>query len=276
MTCKQILTDKQTELEKKFTSIEKSINLHIIVTTEDPATEIYINNKKKMASKLGVNVQLHRFETEIENNRLLVTCNQLNNDPNCHGYFIQLPLAEKLDKSTILEYIAPHKDVDCLTSCNLGKILVNPKESIKPATVEAIIQILKKNRIRIKGRNTVIINHSNLIGKPLANYLSGRDGTITICNEFTKDLSQYTKKADLIVTAVGKANLIDGSMIKKDAIVIDAGISRQNGKVVGDTDYDSIKKKAKLATPVPGGVGPLTVIFLLDNLYRLYKQNENK
>ena len=216
---------------------------------------------------------IHRFKKNVSAESIRATCNSLNVDPNCTGYFVQLPIPDKFIKGNVLDAILPDKDVDCLTSTNLGRVMKNRKDAIYPSVVEAMIFMLKEQKIRLKSKKVTIVNDSNLIGKPLAGYFLSKAATVTICNEFTKDLAGYTKEAEILVTAVGKANLITEDMVSKKAIVLDAGFSKVKRNVRGDVDFDAVSKKAKAITPVPGGVGPLNIACLLENLHKLYREN---
>ncbi|MBU0976299.1 MAG: bifunctional 5,10-methylenetetrahydrofolate dehydrogenase/5,10-methenyltetrahydrofolate cyclohydrolase [Patescibacteria group bacterium] len=271
--------------KKKFRNIKKTLKryspypqLDIIYIKKNAESEIYLAKKTQVAKDLGINVKTHIFKKNIKPENIVATCNSLNQDPNCTGYFVQLPIREELYEANILDKISPIKDVDGLTSENLGKTLKGNPDAVRPATVEAVISILKDIKTPLKSRKVVIINDSNLIGKPLSGYLLSRGATVTLCNEFTKPLSDYTKLADIIVTAVGKSRLIKTGMISKNTVIIDVGISKVKGKITGDADFKNVSQKAKAITPVPGGVGPLTVISLFENLLklRLLQQKGNK
>ncbi len=272
INCDKISKKKIREIKKRIRKNKMKLRLDIIYIGKNKASDLYIKNKMKIADSIGVRVNLHKFKKDVFFEIIKAVCNNLNFDPNCIGYFFQLPVPEHLAEQNILDYMKSSKDIDCLTSKSLGKVLKNQKNAIKPATVEAIIAILKEIKTSIKSKRISIVNDSNLIGKPLAMYLLGQGATVTICNEFTKNLEDLTKQADILITAVGKPKLIKEDMVKSDSIIIDAGISKSKGKVVGDTDFDKVRKKAKAITPVPKGVGPLTIAYLFDNLIKIYEK----
>ncbi len=267
---KKIFSIKLKALKKALKSNNISLQLDILYTFPNKASDIFIKKKKEVGEKLGVKVNIHKFKNRITEDIIKTTCQNLNLNPNCTGYFFQLPLAKHLSKEKVIEFIDPAKDVDCLTSANLGHIMKGEVKFIKPATVEAIIAIIKSLNLRIKGKYITIINDSNLIGKPLSTILLSRGATVTICNEFTRNLPFFTKKADIIITATGKPHLITEEHISKNSILIDAGFSAINNKTTGDADFDKIFPKVKAISSVPGGVGPLTVICLFENLLKLY------
>ncbi|MFC1780550.1 bifunctional 5,10-methylenetetrahydrofolate dehydrogenase/5,10-methenyltetrahydrofolate cyclohydrolase [Patescibacteria group bacterium] len=270
---KKIAQRKLSKLKSEVKKKNLNLQLDILYIGKNTSSEIFIRNKIASAEKAGIKVKVHTFPTKVSEDTIRATCNNLNLDPNCTGYFFQLPIAKHLDEEKMVDLIAEEKDVDCLTSKNLGKILFEKGDSLKPAPVEAILSILRYLNVRLKSKVITIINDSNLIGKPLTTHLLTKDATVIVCNSSTKNLSQFTRKADIIITAAGKVNLITKTMIKKNSIVIDAGITRKDGKVVGDTDFENVSKVAKAITPVPGGVGPLTVICLLENVLKIYKKN---
>lgn len=252
------------------------LQLDILYIEKNAASEIYLTEKKEAARKVGIKVNIHTFERKTPEAIVKATCNNLNIDPNCTGYFIQLPISSHLNKNTILNFIDPAKDVDCLTPTCLGNVLMGNENVIKTAAVEAIISILKHLKLSPKSKVVTIVNDSNLIGKPLSAYLLSKGATVVICNEFTKDLANFTKQADILVAATGKAGLITGNMVQKGSCIIDAGISKVKGKTVGDVDFEPVSKIAKAITPVPGGVGPLTVACLMQNLLKIYEAQQKR
>ncbi|MBN2015287.1 bifunctional 5,10-methylenetetrahydrofolate dehydrogenase/5,10-methenyltetrahydrofolate cyclohydrolase [Candidatus Dojkabacteria bacterium] len=265
---------KLSQLKQKVKKNGSKIQLDILYIGKSTASDIFIRNKRVAAESLGIKVNIHEFKKDIFHEIIRATCNNLNFNPNCTGYFFQLPIRKDLVEENVLDFIDPAKDVDGLTSTNLGRSIKNVKGALRPATVEAIISILNELKVRLKSKVVTIINDSNLIGKPLSTYLLGKGATVNVCNEFTKDLSSFTKEADIIVSAVGKANLVVEEMVKDKAIVIDAGITKVKGKTVGDVDFENVSKKAGAISPVPGGVGPLTVVCLLENLVKIYETNK--
>lgn len=268
---KQISTKKLQELKEKVKKRKSNLQLEILYIEKNKASEIFIKEKVKIGKEIGVKVNVHTFKKDVLFEILKVTCNNLNFNPNTTGYLIQLPIEQRLLDQNILDSIDPSKDVDCLSSTNLGRALKNIKGAIRPATVEAILTILRKTRVRLKSKHITIINDSNLIGKPLSACLLSRGATVSVCNEFTKDISSFTQDANIIISATGQPNLIKSDMISKNCIIIDVGSSIKGGKVYGDVDFKNVSKKAKVITPVPGGVGPLTVACLFENLVNLHK-----
>ncbi len=273
--CNSIAKKKLSNIKKNIKDQKFSLRLDIIYIGNNSASEIYVNRKIKIAKELGIKVNLHQFKKSTNFEIIKAVCNNLNYDPNCKGYFIQLPIPKELAEKNILDSISTLKDIDCLTSTNLGKTFKATKDSIMPASVKAIVTILKTKKIRLKSKKITIINDSNLIGKPLAGYLLSKGATVTICNEFTKNIEKYTKKAEVLITAVGKRNLIREEMVNNKMVLIDAGITRIKGKIYGDVDFNSVKKKVKLITPVPNGVGQLTIPCLFENLLKLYEQQKS-
>jgi len=276
INCSKIAKKKIREIKAKIRKKKMNLRLDIIYIGKNKASDIYIQNKTKVAKSIGVRVSLHKFKEDVSYEIINAVCNNLNFDPNCTGYFFQLPISKSLKDVNILDHIKSSKDVDCLTSKNLGQVLKNQADAIRPATVEAIIAILKDIKTALKSKHIVIVNDSNLIGKPLSVYLLNQGATVTVCNEFTKNLVSFTRQADIIITAAGKVNLIKEDMIKPQSIIIDAGISRSRGKVVGDTDFDNVGKKVKAITPVPNGVGPVTIAYLFDNLIKIYEKQSKQ
>jgi methylenetetrahydrofolate dehydrogenase (NADP+)/methenyltetrahydrofolate cyclohydrolase len=238
--------------------------LATVLVGSDPASKLYLDMKEEACRRVGIISERHEFAegaTELEVTRWI---EELNSDKKIHGIMVQLPLPGHLDREAVLNAIAPHKDVDGLTPENLGKVAWGD-EGLAPATPKGIIALLESHKIEVEGRDAVIVNHSNILGKPLALMLLNRLATVEVCHVKTRDLGGHTRRADLLVAAVGKPNLIPADMVKKGAVVIDAGISRSLGKVVGDVDFEGVSKKASAITPVPGGVGPMTVAMLLQN-----------
>lgn len=272
--CKKLVKKKTKYLKNKIEKQEKELQLDIIYIGQNPASKLYIRKKQEFAGRIGVKVKVHKFKKNVSTETLKATCKHLNFNSNVTGYFFQLPLNSSLMTQNILDNIDPDKDVDCLTSHNLGKVLKGVDHDLKPATVKSILEILKCTRSKYKSRKYTIINDSNLIGKPLAAALLNKGATVTVCNVFTKDLKFHTLNADVVITAVGKKDLVKKDMISEGVRVIDAGIVKHGEKTYGDADTEPISKIAKI-TPVPGGVGPLTIVSLFTNLLKIHeKQND--
>ena len=240
--------------------------LATILVGDDPASATYVKNKHNACEKIGIKTKDHRLPIGTTQNELDKIIDDLNNDKEVHGILVQLPLPKQLNEFKTISRISPIKDVDGLTPQNDG-LLAMGKSIFKPCTPSGIMEMFYYYKIDLEGKNTVMINRSNLVGKPLYHLLLQNNATVITCHSKTKNLNEYCKNADIIITAVGNRNKfkLTSDMIKKDAVVIDVAISRYEGKLVGDADYDDIIQKASWVTPVPGGVGPMTVAMLLKN-----------
>ncbi len=251
------------ERVKRLKNIQPT--LAIVLVGERQDCKIYADSKQKACEELGITSKLHTFPENVEQEKLINLIEDLSNDDSVHGIIVEMPLPSHLNEKLVLRAISPVKDVDGLNPITVGNILIG-NEFLAPATPKGIIRILEKMNIHVEGKEVVIINNSNVVGKPLALMLTNRFATVTICHVKTKDLKAHTLKADILITAVGKPNLIKKDMIKRDAVVIDTGIVRVNDKIVGDVDFDNVKDVASHITPVPGGVGPMTVAMVLENI----------
>jgi methylenetetrahydrofolate dehydrogenase (NADP+) / methenyltetrahydrofolate cyclohydrolase len=259
---KSKLTNRVDELH------EKGINpcLATILIGENPASATYVQNKQKAAKQVGITTQDHRMSDDISQKELMSLIESLNNESRVHGILVQLPLPKHINEFDTINMISPSKDVDGLTSTNSG-LLLHGKALLKPCTPSGIIELLDYYNIRIMSQKVVIVNRSILVGKPLALLMLQRDATVTICHSKSANLDPLLVEADIAVTAVGDRNkfVLSSDMIKEEAVVIDVGTNRQSGKLIGDVDFDSVKEKASWITPVPGGVGPMTIAMLLSN-----------
>jgi methylenetetrahydrofolate dehydrogenase (NADP+)/methenyltetrahydrofolate cyclohydrolase len=240
--------------------------LATVLVGDDPASSTYIKNKQKAAAAVGIITRDHKLSSSIKQYELIELIKLLNQDFSIHGILVQLPLPAHIDELAIVDLIKPAKDVDGLTPFNAG-MLLNGKGNLKPCTPSGIIELLDFYKIDVNRKDAVIVNRSNLVGKPLALLLLERNATVTICHSKTKGLDEKLKGADLIITAVGDRQhfILTEDMVKNDAVVIDVGITRDKGKLMGDVDFQAVKKKVSWITPVPGGVGPMTVSMLLKN-----------
>lgn len=240
--------------------------LATVLVGDNPASYTYIKNKQKAAAAVGIITRDHKLSSSYKQDELMGLIKLLNQDIYVHGILVQLPLPAHIDELAIVDLINPAKDVDGLTPFNAG-MLLNGKGNLKPCTPSGIIELLDFYKIDISRMDAVIVNRSNLVGKPLALLLLERNATVTICHSKTKGLDQKLKGADLIVTAVGDRQhfILTEDMVRKDAVVIDVGITRDNGKLMGDVDFQAVKEKVSWITPVPGGVGPMTISMLLKN-----------
>lgn len=239
--------------------------LVVIQVGNDPASTIYVNRKQKTCLELGMASEVKRFPSSITYDHLIHEIKKLNEDKKVHGILVQLPLPEHLSHKKVLETVDIAKDVDGLHPYNHGKNLL-AKECFQPATPRGIITLLESTKSRLEGKNAVVIGRSNIVGKPIAIMLLNKGCTVTICHSKTKNLSDFTKRADILISAVGKPKFVKASMVKKGAIVIDVGINKsKDGKIVGDVDFKKAIIRASWITPVPGGVGPMTIASLMEN-----------
>ena len=239
--------------------------LAVILVGDNPASQVYVRNKVKACGEMGLHSELHQFTSDVSENTVLAKIAELNRSQKVHGILVQLPLPPQIDNSKVLEAISVEKDADGFHLYNLGA-LVTGGTVFPPCTPYGVMALLDHYRIPIEGCNAVVIGRSNIVGKPMALMLLARSATVSICTSKTRDLTQYTSIADILVVATGKPNMITGEMIKPGAVVVDVGINRMpDGKLVGDVEFDSAKEKAAYITPVPGGVGPMTITMLLAN-----------
>jgi len=269
-----ILQDLKTEIQRYLQEGKRTPRIDILLVGDDYASQMYVNMKEKKALDLGISVNVHNFEKDINENDLFKLINQLNNDKSVDGIMVQLPMPEHINESKVLESILPSKDVDGLTSTNLGKIFKNDSSAIAPATAKGVIKLLDKYDIQIEGKNAVVVGRGDISGLPIAAMLQNMNATITICHSHTQGLKDICKDADILVSSIGRAEYINSEYIKNGSIVIDVGTNRNSeGKLVGDVDFNSVKDIAGYITPVPGGVGPMTIACLFDNLFEMYKRN---
>ncbi len=245
--------------------------LVIVQVGNDPASDSYIKKKLESCAAIGMRCEHLKFAESISFKELVKTVRTLNEDDDVTGYIIQLPLPGALQENEpqLFREIDPYKDVDGFTAYNLGKMFLSTEfEHLPPATPAGIIELLESLNITIEGKVAVIVGHSNIVGKPMGTMLLNRNATVIQCHKFTEDLAKFTKQGDILISAVGKANLITADMVKKGAVVIDVGMNKLNGKLVGDVAFDEVSEIASAITPVPGGVGPMTVASLLRNCVR--------
>ena len=278
---KLVIDDLISEIKIITNKIKRPPCLNIILVGDNPASLTYVKNKLKKCSEIGIKGNLIKQPSTVNDQKIKDVINDLNNDINVDGIILQLPIPNHLNDRNLIERINPFKDVDGLTSTNIGLLSIGKPRFI-PATAYGILEIIKNKKIEVEGKNIVVIGRSDIVGKPILAILSGKDenATVTLCHSKTKSLQKHTIDADIIIVAVGKLNVLDGSMIKNGAVVIDVGINRikddHNTKgysIVGDADLSTISKKASLYTPVPGGVGPMTIAMLMKNVCEAAKLN---
>ncbi|MCK4648514.1 bifunctional methylenetetrahydrofolate dehydrogenase/methenyltetrahydrofolate cyclohydrolase FolD [bacterium] len=265
---KKIAQEIQEELSLKLEELKgKGVTpgLGVIRVGEDPSSLIYVRNKKRKAEEVGIHFEEHTLQENTSQDELIELIARLNSDSRIGGIVLQLPLPDHLDEKRILEKISPDKDVDGFHPLNMGRLLKG-KPSFIPATPRGIVELLDRYKIPLEGKRAVVIGRSDIVGKPLAFLLLARNATVTICHSKTKDLSLITRKGDILVAALGKPGFIKEDMVKEGSVIIDVGINRVDNKIVGDVDFEKVKEKISYITPVPGGVGPMTIIMLLKNV----------
>ena len=239
--------------------------LAVVIVGNDPASRVYVNNKKKACEFCGIQSFEYALPEETTMTELLELIDTLNNDKNVNGILVQLPLPKQLDEKAVIERISPQKDVDAFHETNVGKIMIG-NYSFLPCTPAGCMELIHSTGISVSGKECVVIGRSNIVGKPMAMLLLHENGTVTICHSRTKDLAEVCRRADILVAAVGKPNFVTADMVKEGAVVIDVGINRlENGKLCGDVKFDEVSEKAGWITPVPGGVGPMTIAVLMKN-----------
>ncbi|WP_162981603.1 bifunctional methylenetetrahydrofolate dehydrogenase/methenyltetrahydrofolate cyclohydrolase FolD [Helicobacter pylori] len=272
--------DIEKDLKHKIQTItaqtHKSPKLAVILVGKDPASITYVNMKIKACERVGMDFDLKTLQEDITEAELLSLIKDYNTDQNISGVLVQLPLPRHIDTKMILEAIDPNKDVDGFHPLNIGK-LCTQKESFLPATPMGVMRLLKHYHIEIKGKDVAIIGASNIIGKPLSMLMLNAGASVSVCHILTKDISFYTQNADIVCVGVGKPDLIKASMLKKGAVVVDIGINHLNdGRIVGDVDFNNAQKVAGFITPVPKGVGPMTIVSLLENTLIAFEKQQRK
>ena len=275
---KQVAADIRAELKNEVAELaEKGIvpGLGVILVGEDPASKSYVSAKEKACAEIGIFSDDNRLPADTTQDELLELVERMNKDPKINGILVQLPLPKHIDESAVLLAIDPDKDVDGFHPMNVGKMVVGEKAFL-PCTPHGVVQLLKRSGVETAGAHVVVVGRSNIVGKPVANMLlqkqDGANATVTLCHTRTKDLGYHTRQADIVIAASGWPNTVTADMVKEGAVVIDVGVnrvedaSRERGyRLVGDVDFDAVKEKASLITPVPGGVGPMTITMLLFN-----------
>lgn len=276
---KEVAASVRESIKKEVEVLEKDgkkTGLAVIIVGNNPASRVYVNNKKKGCAEVGMESFEYALPEETTTDELLELVEKLNNDTAVDGILCQLPLPSQIDEKKVLNAIAPNKDVDAFHPVNTGHIMIGD-HSFLPCTPAGIMEMLKYYNISVEGKECVVIGRSNIVGKPMAMLLLGQNGTVTICHSRTKNLKEVTRRADILVAAVGKAYFVTEDMVKDGAVVIDVGMNRNaDGKLCGDVDFDKVKDKCSFITPVPGGVGPMTITMLLKNTLTASKENFNK
>jgi methylenetetrahydrofolate dehydrogenase (NADP+)/methenyltetrahydrofolate cyclohydrolase len=260
------------ELKQKITDLTSDMPpvLAVIQVGDNEASKIYVRNKRQAAAEIGMGCEVVEFSDTIGENALLESINELNDNPHINGIIVQLPLPQHINPLHILSRIAPEKDVDGFSPYNIGLLSYNNPQAFISATAKGVLHLLQNLHIDLAGKHAVIIGRSNIVGKPMAALLLSQDCTVTVAHSHTVDLPSLTKQADILVVACGCPKLVKADWVKEGAVVIDVGINRVDGKLCGDVDFDTVKEKASFITPVPKGVGPMTVAMLLENTYQAF------
>ncbi len=275
MVSKQIKQSLAKQVKEEYLDKGKNApTLACILVGDDPASHVYVANKQKACKLVGINSIVKVMPQDCPESEVAEVIENFNQDQNVSGILLQLPLPKHLNEGKLINLISPQKDVDCLTEQNLGK-LFSGHHKIAPCTATGIIELLDQYNIEIQGKHAVVVGRSLLVGKSVASLLEKRNATVTLCHSKTTDLASYTKQADILVVAVGKPKLITSDMIKDGTVVIDVGINRLETGLVGDVDYENVKDRTAYITPVPGGVGPMTIAMLLKNTLILHEENNS-
>ncbi|MBP5298526.1 MAG: bifunctional methylenetetrahydrofolate dehydrogenase/methenyltetrahydrofolate cyclohydrolase FolD [Lachnospiraceae bacterium] len=265
---KLISSQIKDEVKERVAALKakgREVTLAVVLVGEDPASQVYVNNKKKACEYCGINSKSFELPESTSEAELLELIGKLNADESIDGILVQLPLPKGIDEDKVIMAIDPAKDVDGFHISNVGSLCVG-RPGLVSCTPAGIIELLKRYNVAIEGKECVVVGRSNIVGKPMALLLLRENGTVTVCHSRTKDLKDVTSRADILVVAIGKPKFIDGSYVKDVAVVIDVGIHRnEDGKLCGDVDFDSVKDKTYAITPVPGGVGPMTIAMLMNN-----------
>lgn len=254
-------------VKRKVSAKKLKIGLAVILVGQHPASVSYVRQKRRAAEKVGFVFREVNLPSLVSEKQLIAEIEKLNRDPEIQGFIVQLPLPKKISTEKILEKISPAKDVDGFHPLNLGRGFLK-LPTLLPATPAGILRLLDEYKIPLKGKNIVVVGHSNIVGKPLAMLLINRDATVSVCHVFTKNLAEFTRNADIVVSATGVPHLICAQNLKKGVVIVDAGCAKLGDKLVGDVDFDAVQKIASAITPVPGGVGPMTVATLIENTFK--------
>ena len=273
---KEVSARIKVELKTETENLKKKgidAGLAVIIVGDDPASRVYVNNKKKACEEIGIYSEEYALDKDTSEEELLKLIDELNAKPEISGILVQLPLPRGINEESVINRINPQKDVDAFHPVNVGKIMTGNFDFL-PCTPAGVMELIKESGIDVDGKECVIVGRSNIVGKPMSMLLLHKNGTVTICHSHTENLAEKTKNADILVAAVGKPNFITGDMIKEGAVVIDVGINRMpDKKLVGDVEFESASKKASAITPVPGGVGPMTIAMLMKNTLKAAELN---
>ena len=273
---KKVSVEVRAHLAKEVKELKEKTGrvpgLATVLVGDDPASAVYVRNKNKICRELGFKSFEQKLSLDTSEAKLLELIKELNSNNDIHGILVQLPLPNQIDSEKILQAIDPNKDVDGFHPVNVGKLVVG-NALLTPCTPTGIIKLLDYYEIDISGKHAVVLGRSNIVGKPVSMLLLQRNATITICHSRTKKLEEITRSADILVAAIGRANFVTENMVSKGTIVIDVGINRVDGKLTGDINFETVSKKASYITPVPGGVGPMTIALLMENTLKAFKES---
>ena len=276
---KEVSARVKSELKKEVEALAAKgtmPGLAVVIVGDDSASKVYVANKEKACAELGMYSEKYALPAETTEEELLALIEKLNNDDNIHGILVQLPLPKHLDDKTIINNIRPEKDVDAFHPTNVGRIMIGDFDFV-PCTPAGIMELIHESGVEVEGKECVVIGRSNIVGKPMSMLLLHENGTVTVCHSRTKELKEQTRRADILVAAVGIPKFVTADMVKEGAVVIDVGMDRdENGKLCGDVDFDAVEPGAGAITPVPGGVGPMTIAMLMRNTVTAAKRDHEK
>ena len=271
---KALASQVKARVREEAAKLPRQPGLAVILVGEDPASQVYVNGKEKDCTECGIQSFSHRLPAETSQEELLALVQELNSNRLVDGILCQLPLPKGLDEEAVINAIAPDKDVDCFHPFNVGRMSIGEPVFL-PCPPAGVMEMLRAYDIPVRGKSCVVLGRSNIVGKPMAMLLTQADGTVTVCHSKTEGLADFTRRADILVTAIGKAGFVSADMVKDGAVVIDVAMNRnENGKLCGDVDFDAVEPKASYITPVPGGVGPMTRAMLMENILTAAKQHQ--
>lgn len=271
---KALAAQVKERVREEAAKLPRKPGLAVILVGENPASQVYVNGKEKDCTECGIQSFSHRLPAETSQEELLALVRELNEDRLVDGILCQLPLPKGLDEDAVINAIAPDKDVDCFHPFNVGRMSIGEPVFL-PCTPAGVMEMLRAYAVPAKGKNCVVLGRSNIVGKPMAMLLTQADGTVTVCHSKTEHLEEFTRQADILVSAIGKTGFVTADMVKDGAVVIDVAMNRdENGKLCGDVDFAAVEPKASYITPVPGGVGPMTRAMLMENILTASKQHQ--
>ena len=271
---KALAAQVKERVREEAAKLPRKPGLAVILVGENPASQVYVNGKEKDCTECGIQSFSHRLPAETSPDELLALVRELNEDRLVDGILCQLPLPKGLDEDAVINAIAPDKDVDCFHPFNVGRMSIGEPVFL-PCTPAGVMEMLRAYAVPVKGKNCVVLGRSNIVGKPMAMLLTQADGTVTVCHSKTEHLEEFTRQADILVSAIGKTGFVTADMVKDGAVVIDVAMNRdENGKLCGDVDFAAVEPKASYITPVPGGVGPMTRAMLMENILTASKQHQ--